>query len=349
MSKPKIFISHITEEAELARELKVFIEKRFLKTLEVFASSHEESIKLGDDWMNSIKSSLNASKLIIVLCSPISIARPWINFEAGAGWLREVPVIPLCHSGLTPGKLPVPINSFQGGLISNQDDIKKLFQRIAELLNIESPDYKNDDFYKATRTFESKISNTLLIKDTTFLFGLMYRQIELIKYCVYGSTMELTDLTKVNTSERNLGEYKFNFNQIYNLFNPSLLQIHNPMTKIYQLFKETIDEMKDNIKFVLSYNHIEISPSIRELLNEFLFSVVKVGDWFHGVVLTEKNKQNKMEEMMIKMIKEEPLPPTRRTHSNLIHYFIDYYECLGYYQNWVIRYENEINGILNKN
>lgn len=349
MSKPRIFISHIKEEAELARELKGFIENRFLKALDVFASSHEESIKLGDDWMNTIKSSLNESRLIIVLCSPVSIVRPWINFEAGAGWLKEVPVIPLCHSGLTPGKLPVPINSFQGGLVSNSDDIMKLFHRIADLLNIEPPDFRDNYFYKATKEFENKISNSLLIKDTTFLFGLLHRQIELIKYGIYGSTLELTEVTKVNTSERNLETYEFNFNQIYNLFNPNLLQIHNPITKIYQLFRETIEEMKDNIKFVLSYNHIEISPSIRELLNEFLFSVVKVGDWYHGVELTEKNNQNKMEEMIIRMIKEEPLPPTRRNHSNLIHYFIDYYESLVYYQKWVIRYENEINGILNKN
>ncbi|TNZ55088.1 hypothetical protein CGK45_23850, partial [Vibrio parahaemolyticus] len=151
MLKPKIFISHITEEAELAKELKEFIEKRFLKSVDVFASSHEDSIKLGDDWMRSIKTSLNDSKLVMILCSPISIARPWINFEAGAGWLKGVPVIPLCHSGLTPGKLPVPMNSFQGGMLSDDKSIEQLFSRIAELLELDPPDHKDEKFFAVTK------------------------------------------------------------------------------------------------------------------------------------------------------------------------------------------------------
>ena len=85
MIKSTIFISHINQEKEIANSLKEFLEKKFLKTINVFASSHEESLKLGDDWMGTIKESVRACKLIIVLCSPISIVRPWINFEAGAG------------------------------------------------------------------------------------------------------------------------------------------------------------------------------------------------------------------------------------------------------------------------
>jgi hypothetical protein len=138
MTKPTIFISHISQEKEIACALKEFLENKFLKTINVFASSHEESIQLGDEWMNTIKTSLTNCKLLIVLCSPISIMRPWINFEAGAGWIKNIPVIPLCHSGITPGKLgklPVPINSFQGGILNNQEDIKKVFNKIAMLLD----------------------------------------------------------------------------------------------------------------------------------------------------------------------------------------------------------------------
>lgn len=101
MSKPIIFISHITEEKEIAIELKKLIEKKILGMMEVFVSSDENSIKLGHKWLEDITYALKNCVIEIILCSSESIKRPWINFEAGAGWIREnIPVIPLCHSGM---------------------------------------------------------------------------------------------------------------------------------------------------------------------------------------------------------------------------------------------------------
>lgn len=348
MEKPKIFISHIKEEADIAIALKEFIERKFLKSLQIFVSAHEESIKLGDDWINSIKASLEQSKLIIVLCSPISIHRPWINFEAGAGWLRNIPIIPICHSGSTPSDLPKPLNSFQGGLLNNQDDIRKLFKRIAGILEIDVPDYNDDDFIEAINNFEGKILNSILSKDTQFLYNFFYRQIELLKYCIYGSTYEINDNELKNVFDRNIADYSFDFNSIHNLFNPCALTITDPMKPMYKLLNETIKEIQDNIKFVLSYNRIEISPTLNELMHMFLFSVIKASDWYFGVELTERSKNNDMKELMLDMIKKEPSPPERRKHSNLIHPFIDYYESLLFYKNWIIEFEKETKRILSK-
>jgi len=73
MAKPTIFISHINEEKETALILRDFIEKKFLNTINVFASSHEKSIKLGDEWFEAIKESLNNCCLLLIICSPISV------------------------------------------------------------------------------------------------------------------------------------------------------------------------------------------------------------------------------------------------------------------------------------
>jgi hypothetical protein len=43
-----------------------------------------------------------------------SVARPWINFEAGAAWLSRTPVIPVCFGGVKVGSLPKPYSDFQG-------------------------------------------------------------------------------------------------------------------------------------------------------------------------------------------------------------------------------------------
>lgn len=344
MDKPTIFISHITEEKEIAKALKGFLEKKFLRTVNVFASSHEESIKLGDDWLNTIKKSMKECQLIIMICSPISITRPWVNFEAGAGWVKDIPVIPLCHSGLTPGKLPVPINSFQGGLLSSSDDIKKLFNRVAEILNITTPDSQDTDFFNAVNSFETKIKSGLLVQDTTFIYSLLYRQIELLKYSIYASTLDFDPLSKIDLRSANISNHKFSFNDTFNLYNISLLAIYN-RKKVFEIYQDSVHQLVNNIKFVLTYNNINIAPKIRELLNTMLFSVVKVDDWFDQVSIMDRQTENKLREMCIKMIKEEPLPPTRR-FSNIINSFIDYYESLLFYQTWLSDYETEMNNIL---
>jgi hypothetical protein len=346
MDKPTIFISHITEEKEIAKTLKEFLDKKFLKTVNVFVSSHEESIKLGDDWLSTIKKSMKDCQLIIIICSPISISRPWVNFEAGAGWVKDIPVIPLCHTGLTPGKLPVPLNSFQGGLLNNQDDITKVFSRIAELLNISIPDTEGKDFFEAVNSFEVKIQSGLLIKDTAFIYNLLYRQIELLKYSIYASTMKYELLGKIDIQNESIQNHNLNFNDTYNLFNVSLLMIHT-QKKVFQVYHKDVHELVDNIKFLLSYNGIQIAPAVRELLNEMLFSVVKVDDWYDAINLMDRQTENKLREISIDMIKNEPLPPTRRS-SNIINNYIAYYESLIYYQNWVVRFETEISNILKK-
>lgn len=344
MDKPTIFISHISEEKEISIALKEFIEKKFLRTVDVFVSSHEESIKLGDDWLNNIKKSMKVCKLTIVICSPLSISKPWINFEAGAGWVKDIPVIPFCHSGLTPSKLPVPINSFQGGLLNNHADLKKLFSRIAEILNISTPDAEDIDFFNAVTNFETKIKSGLLVKDTTFIYNLLYRQIELLKYSIYSSTLELEALNKIDLQTSNIGEHKFTFNDTFNMFNISLLMIHS-QKKVFQVYNDSVHQLVDNIKFVLTYNNINISPKIKELLNIMLFSIVKVDDWFAQVNLMDMQTGNSLREMSINIIKKEPLPPARK-FGNVINSFIDYYESLLFYQAWILEYETEMNSIL---
>jgi hypothetical protein len=346
MNKPTIFISHIAEEKEIAKALKEFLDQKFLKTVDVFVSSHQESVQLGDDWLTTIKKSMIDCQLVIILCSPISISRPWVNFEAGAGWVKNIPVIPLCHSGLTPGTLPVPVNSFQGGLLNSEDDIAKVFSRIADLLNISKPDTDSKEFFEAVSSFEAEIQSGLLVKDTTFLFNLVYRQVELLKYSIYASTLSYEALSKIDIQNESIQNHNFSFNDTHNLFNVSLLTIHT-QKKVFQAYHTTAHELADNIKFLLSYDGIQIAPQVRELLHEMLFSVVKVDDWYHAITLLERQTENTLKDMCVEMIKKEPSPPTRR-FSNIINNFIDYFESLIFYSSWISRFEMEVSNILKK-
>jgi hypothetical protein len=134
MPKPKVFLSHIHSEKELAMKLRdELLDQHLLGALDVFVSSDSSTNLPGTSWLKNVEDSLATAQVILILASPLSIERPWINLEAGAGWIRylqardhggtPVYLMPLCHSGLNPGQLPLPWSTFnavelrtQGGL-----------------------------------------------------------------------------------------------------------------------------------------------------------------------------------------------------------------------------------------
>ena len=114
MDKPYVFISHISQEAQLAELFKSQIAQDFLGMIEVFVSSDGESISVGSKWLNDMDAALKNAKVELIICSEDSVKRPWINFEAGAGWVKGIPIVPVCHTGLRPVDLPIPLNMLQG-------------------------------------------------------------------------------------------------------------------------------------------------------------------------------------------------------------------------------------------
>jgi hypothetical protein len=141
----RAFISHITEEAAVAAKLKVHLKRDFLGILDVFVSSDGEGIGAGDDWLKSVYAAIRESALMLILCSPSSIRRPWINFEAGAAWMLGIPIIPLCHAGLTARDLPVPLSYRQGLVLCERTGVNRLYKRVAQTLNCDVPDRSAED------------------------------------------------------------------------------------------------------------------------------------------------------------------------------------------------------------
>jgi hypothetical protein len=119
-----VFISFAGSERTLADELKIAIETLF-PSIEVFVSSAPDSIGAGAKWINSIESALKRCVIVVVIASPTSIQRPWVNFEAGAGWIRDVPVIPACHSGLSPKAIPAPLGFLQAVELTDEADLRE--------------------------------------------------------------------------------------------------------------------------------------------------------------------------------------------------------------------------------
>jgi hypothetical protein len=127
-----VFISHVSAEAPVAEALKSWLEQA-LPGVTAFASSVD--IALGAAWLGQIEKSLDSADAVLVLCSRWSVARPWVNFESGAGWGRGKPVVPLCHGSMKAENLPDLFQSLQGQNIQNAWDCRGLIERMGRELD----------------------------------------------------------------------------------------------------------------------------------------------------------------------------------------------------------------------
>ncbi|MEQ1910832.1 MAG: TIR domain-containing protein [Vicinamibacterales bacterium] len=154
MAPLTVFLSHVTTEAKLADIVEGHILRDFIGLAHVFASSDQGSVLAGSQWLDEVTSALNQANLHIVLASPDSVERKWINFEAGAAHVRGVPIIPLCHSGLTPVQLPVPLSESQGLVLSDSSGFRRLYAAIAKALGSDLPDVDYAAYGREVAAFE---------------------------------------------------------------------------------------------------------------------------------------------------------------------------------------------------
>ena len=73
---------------------------------------------------------------MLLFCSPVSISRPWVNFEAGCGWIKRIPIIPICHSGQGKGMLPAPLAVFQALEVASDRFVADLLDSLAKHLDV---------------------------------------------------------------------------------------------------------------------------------------------------------------------------------------------------------------------
>jgi hypothetical protein len=139
-----LFLSHIHEEADLAKIIKETIENEFSGFVEVFVSSDGSSIPAGTNFLKRVENELINCVGALYLISPESVKRNWINFELGAVWIRnaisikndntEIPTIPICHSGITPKELPMPLLNLNAVNGNSSTELKFVFSSIQKVV-----------------------------------------------------------------------------------------------------------------------------------------------------------------------------------------------------------------------
>jgi hypothetical protein len=178
----EIFLSHIHEEKLLALKLKEELESIYGAQINIFLA---ENIVIGANWFNEIKKALNQADVILVLFSPYSINRPWINIEAGYGIMVDKKIIPILCFGLKNQEMPVVYSLFNSIDILDKDNVKYFLQQIAEQTIAKKILQKDIDLL--VTDFISKIRPALYNRSTDDIL----KENEPITAWIIGSSKEL--------------------------------------------------------------------------------------------------------------------------------------------------------------
>lgn len=135
-----VFISFIHEEGQTAEAVQVFVNQMLGGQASAFLSSDKFQVYAGELWLERIFDELNEAKVVLLMLSEISVKRPWVNFEAGAGWLTKKKIIPVCINDLSKDNLPKPYSSLQSIDLKYTGDQLYLIRSIAHHLGVKEPE-----------------------------------------------------------------------------------------------------------------------------------------------------------------------------------------------------------------
>jgi hypothetical protein len=133
----RVFISFATDDQQVAEAVKYEIERRLSLQGQVFMSSDPTQLVAGEDWFARIKREIVSSEVVLLMLSRRGVRRPWVNFEAGAAWLSEKHLIPICYGKMTIESLPKPYSSLHALSLPSQKDF--LVKSVAKHLGLPPP------------------------------------------------------------------------------------------------------------------------------------------------------------------------------------------------------------------
>jgi TIR domain len=112
MSKPSIFISHVSQDKAYANRL-----IQALREEDVSVWSALDSMNIGAGWADKIAKAIDKANVFVVLVSPDFLSSQWGMFELGAAlgrqWKSSGSIVPVMIRSATLQDLPPPARQFQ--------------------------------------------------------------------------------------------------------------------------------------------------------------------------------------------------------------------------------------------
>ena len=149
MAKPIVFLSHSSRDADILNSLKEQLVRRTGGSIEFFLSSDGQSIPLGSNWVHRVETALSEARLMFVFISPDSLSSPWVYFEAGFAYSKQLKVVPVGIGGIDVAHLSPPLNLLQGFNITSGASLNNLIAKCnAEFDTSHAESFAEED-YKA--------------------------------------------------------------------------------------------------------------------------------------------------------------------------------------------------------
>src|SRR6266849_2155112 len=130
-----IFLSHAAKDQEIAVFLKRIIDEA-IPGSKVFVSSDTEDLRPGDEWVKTIRQNLREAKMLLLLASKRGLSRPWVWYETGSAWSREIRMIPCCLGKIKKNGLSAPFSSYQALNADETGDFRSLLTEIGRELRL---------------------------------------------------------------------------------------------------------------------------------------------------------------------------------------------------------------------
>lgn len=124
---PLIFLSHSSNDGELAQLLAREIEREMGDEIRVFASTRPDAIPSGTDWLMNVLESLDRAEALIMLITESAKNSVWIGFELGYFWkkLGKTAIYTLHHETV---KVPSPLDTLQAKLITRDSHVRNFLE-----------------------------------------------------------------------------------------------------------------------------------------------------------------------------------------------------------------------------
>jgi hypothetical protein len=124
-----IFISHAAANRNIARSLADTLEAA-REGVTTFLASRSGDIRADEDWFGGIERALQEADTYVILLTPESVLRPWVNFEAGAAWFFQRQLIFVRIQALPMDDIPLPIKSRQVYALDDKEQLLAVFKAL---------------------------------------------------------------------------------------------------------------------------------------------------------------------------------------------------------------------------
>jgi hypothetical protein len=133
----EIIISYSNDEEKIADTLIDWVESTFFERCTVIKSPSVDGFSDGALWIKKDYKPAGILPLLINIIGPDSVKNTSSIFQTGCAWGKGIPVISICHSGVSKNTLISPFKHFQAIDAESPNFAKNIIMLIAKLLKVQ--------------------------------------------------------------------------------------------------------------------------------------------------------------------------------------------------------------------